>query len=83
MDPLLAYHMNFPAQCHLVIVSGMQTSLSSKLSRIQVVSRLAVPGSIPLHMSTGPKSKNNPNKHFDGGVGVVAPILKRIHNPDK
>ena len=48
-----------------------------------VVSSLAVPRSIPLHMSTGQKSKNNPNKHFDGGVGAVAPILKRIHNPDK
>ena len=27
------------------------------------------------------ESKNNPNKHFDGGVGAVAPILKGTHNP--
>ena len=27
------------------------------------------------------KSKNNPNRHFDGGVGAVAPIFKGIHNP--
>ena len=44
----------------------------------RVVSSLAVPGSIPLRMSSGKK-----NKHFDGVVGAVAPILNRIHNPDK
>ena len=32
------------------------------------------------HVYWPKKSKNYPNKHFDGGVGAVAPILKRIHN---
>ena len=57
---------------------------------IRVVSSLAV----PLRMSTvaikidsvlisktWQKSKNNPNKHFDRGVGAVAPIFKGMHSP--
>ena len=36
-----------------------------------------------VHVYWPKKAKNNPNKHFDWGVGAVAPILKRIHNSDK
>ena len=41
----------------------------------QVVSSLAVPRSIPFRMSTGQKAKiaSIVNKHFDRGVGAVAP----------
>ena len=27
------------------------------------------------------KKNQNSNKHFDGGVGAVAPIFKGMHNP--
>ena len=54
---------------------------------VWVVSSLAVPGSIPLRMSTvaikkkWQKNKNNPNRHFNRGVGTLAPIFKGMHNP--